>query len=804
MRPFSKCFFILIILFVPGNTVAQYFTKYFWADLTTTIPEYKIYCTGADSKGNKWFGTSRGLTMFDGTTWTTYTTADGLIYNVVSNITIDEEDNVWVGTKEGVSKFDGFFWTNYTTANGLVANDVKAIAIDVEGNTWFGTSSGVSKFDGISWKNYTTANGLKSDYIGAIACDPRGAIWFACPIYGGAMKFQNNVWTFYNSRRNTAAENPILLSNRVTDIAIDKMGNVWFVNSAESSFFTAIGATRFDGTTTKDFTFSPYCVDIDSEGVLWFGTRDGIAKIEGDSLTNYDAPLEFWNWGAFSYSVAVDSEGNKWIGTENSGVFMFDGNAWTNYMPNDIASAVPNSRAQDIAIDKDGNKWMTFSSGVSGTRELGGLARFDSTTWNYYGDGWLLKRIALDNQNNVWSVVDHGILKFEGVTWKVFTDNLSDKIVTTIVVDSKDRKWIGTNNGLFQFDDMKWTPYTVVNGLISNEILTIAIDSEDNIWTGTAGGVSKFDGSTWTSYPYAGPDAGSPSLNNVLDIAFDTQGTKWFLTAAGLSEFDDDVFTNHTVSIEGQSVSKLVSIDIDSHSVKWITAQSSSSTGMLLRFDDVSYSKINIDVPGISPRVVIDHEDAKWLVSTGNGIFKYDENNPWINLTSSKTITITAEPNQSFDLQINSNISWKAEASEAWLTMDKSSGLNADEIKITALENLDLKPRKAFVTVKSNNETVVKQITVIQHAAEPVTGVEAALSPVSIYPNPVSNTLAVTSITGENSMEVLLYSLNGTLINRSKTNTGELKIHMDSFSSGLYIIKIISKSDLVTEKIWKH
>ena len=38
----------------------------------------------------------------------------------------------------GVSKFDGTTWTTYTTADGLADNYVTAIAIDAQGNKWFG------------------------------------------------------------------------------------------------------------------------------------------------------------------------------------------------------------------------------------------------------------------------------------------------------------------------------------------------------------------------------------------------------------------------------------------------------------------------------------------------------------------------------------------------------------------------------------------------------------------------------------------------------------------------------------------
>ena len=50
---------------------------------------------------------------------------------------------VW--DRRGVSKFDGTNWTTYTTSDGLVGNYVRAIAIDKEGNKWFGTDEGSFK-----------------------------------------------------------------------------------------------------------------------------------------------------------------------------------------------------------------------------------------------------------------------------------------------------------------------------------------------------------------------------------------------------------------------------------------------------------------------------------------------------------------------------------------------------------------------------------------------------------------------------------------------------------------------------------
>ena len=74
--------------------------------------------------------------MFDGSSWTNY-----LIITANQSITVDAQNNIWVGTQgNGVSVFNGTTWTIYTTANGLADNNVWAIAIDAQGNKWIGTT----------------------------------------------------------------------------------------------------------------------------------------------------------------------------------------------------------------------------------------------------------------------------------------------------------------------------------------------------------------------------------------------------------------------------------------------------------------------------------------------------------------------------------------------------------------------------------------------------------------------------------------------------------------------------------------
>jgi ligand-binding sensor domain-containing protein len=130
----------------PGRSYAGHFH-----DLSVLDPQGKetynenyIFAILIDSKDNKWFGTwGGGVSRFDGTHWTNYTTKQGLAGNVVYALERDASGVIWAGTNHGVSHFDGTQWRSQTKADGLIDDDVYTVAMDPEGNVWVGQRGGV-------------------------------------------------------------------------------------------------------------------------------------------------------------------------------------------------------------------------------------------------------------------------------------------------------------------------------------------------------------------------------------------------------------------------------------------------------------------------------------------------------------------------------------------------------------------------------------------------------------------------------------------------------------------------------------
>jgi sugar lactone lactonase YvrE len=84
----------------------------------------------------------KGISHFDGETWTTYSEAEGLISDYVHDVAVDHGGGVWIGTSHGVSYFKDGVWTHYTKEDGLCGNTVAEIIVDDDGIIWFGTKGG--------------------------------------------------------------------------------------------------------------------------------------------------------------------------------------------------------------------------------------------------------------------------------------------------------------------------------------------------------------------------------------------------------------------------------------------------------------------------------------------------------------------------------------------------------------------------------------------------------------------------------------------------------------------------------------
>jgi len=209
-----------------------------------------VTALGIDGSNVKYIGTSKGLSIYNGTKWDKFmgrtneeilsrykissvsAATNGYIYaatqgggvsrfkytDAVSGATTYNKpwawglpsdtimtvitDGVaqWFGTDKGIAyhstELTKSDWITYTRINdGLVCDTVYAIAKDLSGNMWFGTHKGVSKFSNKVWTSFTMKDGLVANKVNTIAVDADGSLWFGTDL--GISHLINNIWTNY-------------------------------------------------------------------------------------------------------------------------------------------------------------------------------------------------------------------------------------------------------------------------------------------------------------------------------------------------------------------------------------------------------------------------------------------------------------------------------------------------------------------------------------------------------------------------------------------------------------------------------
>jgi ligand-binding sensor domain-containing protein/signal transduction histidine kinase len=187
------------------------------------------------------------------------------------------------------------------------------------------------------------------------------------------------------------------------------------------------------------------------------------------------------------------------------------------------------------------------SAGAPSTVPLEAPAEFVIQSWQVE-DGLpqgSVMSLLQSRAGDLWFGTQDGLVRFDGLTLKVFGRRASDlrsNYVRALAEDSGGTLWIGTSRGLSRRLDGAFVSYGAADGLAGDNVTALAVDPRGAVWVGTRNGLSRLAAGRFTTFRQRDGLAGD-GVNALLAAP---DGTLWVGTTQGLSRLVDGTFTTYT------------------------------------------------------------------------------------------------------------------------------------------------------------------------------------------------------------------------------------------------------------------
>lgn len=201
-----------------GGREGAYFDGELWLTFGETdgLVDNRVRALAIDDQQRTWFGTQRGLSIWNGDSFFNLGATDGLPGEVINTLLADDA-SVWIGSNRGLLRFTGNRLQIYTTANsGLPGNEINALLKTADDALLVGTNRGLARLTG---EIFSPIADLAGAHVTALATTPDRAIWVGMQ-EKGLRYFDGLQW-----EAPPATEHPLLTT--VTALFVDQQGTLW-------------------------------------------------------------------------------------------------------------------------------------------------------------------------------------------------------------------------------------------------------------------------------------------------------------------------------------------------------------------------------------------------------------------------------------------------------------------------------------------------------------------------------------------------------------------------------------------------
>ncbi len=265
-----------------------------------------------------------------------------------------------------------------------------------------------------------------------------------------------------------------------------------------------------------------------SDGYLWVGTDDGVARFDGVRFVSFGLP-EGLPSGPVS-TLFGDSQGSLWIGSVGEGLIRWQEGHFATFT---ISDGLPSDSISALAEDDDGTLWIGTDAGLVLWRAghlmtLNAAAEFK---------GKAITALFKDQQGNMWlGAAGLGVFKFHAGEFTPLEDTATKELLQDphcLLVDKAGRIWIGAGDDFVLCrDGNQWRPYQIPRHLARSFVSSLAEEPDGTVWAGSASeGLFEFKKGKLVTI-----NAGSGlSDNSVESLLVDRDGNLWAGTDAGLN-----------------------------------------------------------------------------------------------------------------------------------------------------------------------------------------------------------------------------------------------------------------------------
>ena len=284
---------------------------------------------------------------------------------------------------------------------------------------------------------------------------------------------------------------------------------------------------------------------MDSKGIMWFATHDGLSRYDGHQFKNYKVNKQIPNSlpGAVLMDIAEGQNGIYWIACNGMGLLKFDSKEETFFAyTSDSTNTNSLSYNSTVTIFTDMNKeiWIgTFGGGLNRLEPSSEtFTRYSMTDEDIAPENGFMKNsvrhIIQDpqDQGKLWLGTHNGIYHFDKKTGTKINyplvKNNQPAFAVSILVDDSGILWIATeNNGLIKFDTQTKEATFQQTPL---HVKTVLQKSPSELWVATMGsGIGILNTATEEIQFITKENSGTFSIlsNDIYGLYLDHQDRLW-------------------------------------------------------------------------------------------------------------------------------------------------------------------------------------------------------------------------------------------------------------------------------------